>query len=291
MSNTANEKSGIQHASIPAETTPEDGELMARVSRGDEQAMAKIFDRYAKTVYAVALRITRDPAQAEDTLQEVFLEIWRNPIVFTQVKGSLGGRLAVLSRTRSIDALRRKTPGELMEMPADDSTAEAMTDTQIRRSAKLFLPDAPPSPESSVDDRLARLESRSAEFLSKAGFQLLSPFADRHGAWECRFVRPRDQTIHLISLACETLAVANVPFQVWAGVTIRSDAPRQHQLTERILAGTVTVRRRAESSSRLEDVLDAAVKATENLQGRLVTQEVVAAPRGWTASPRKPSFA
>jgi RNA polymerase sigma-70 factor (ECF subfamily) len=77
--------------------------------------MSSLFDRYSKVVYSVALRVLRDPASAEDVLQEVFMQIWRNPEGFVATRGSLGGWLAVVSRNRSIDALRRKRPTESVD--------------------------------------------------------------------------------------------------------------------------------------------------------------------------------
>ena len=93
----------------------EDGELLTRVLRGDEGAMAVLFDRYSKIVYSVALRVLRDTASAEDVMQEIFMQIWRNPSSFVSTKGSLGGWLAVVARNRSIDMLRRKRPSEQVE--------------------------------------------------------------------------------------------------------------------------------------------------------------------------------
>ena len=93
----------------------EDAALLARVQRGDEQAMAMLFDRYSKIVYSVALRVLRDAATAEDILQEIFMQIWRNPGGFVATRGSLGGWLAVVARNRSIDVLRRKKPTEQVE--------------------------------------------------------------------------------------------------------------------------------------------------------------------------------
>ena len=93
----------------------DDAALLAQVQRGDEASMAALFDRYSKVVYSVALRVLRDPAAAEDVLQEVFMQIWRNPDSFVATRGSLGGWLAVVSRNRSIDALRRKRPMEQVD--------------------------------------------------------------------------------------------------------------------------------------------------------------------------------
>jgi RNA polymerase sigma-70 factor (ECF subfamily) len=99
----------------PPPSSEDDAGLLLLVQRGDEQAMATLFDRYSKVVYSVALRVLRDPASAEDVLQEIFMQIWRNPDSFVATRGSLGGWLAVVSRNRSIDALRRKRPMESVD--------------------------------------------------------------------------------------------------------------------------------------------------------------------------------
>lgn len=95
---------------MPPPSQLDDAALLALVQRGDEGAMASLFDRYSKVVYSVALRVLRDPASAEDVLQEIFMQVWRNPESFVATRGSLGGWLAVVSRNRSIDALRRRKP-------------------------------------------------------------------------------------------------------------------------------------------------------------------------------------
>lgn len=92
-----------------------EADLLAKVQRGDELAMAALYDRYSKIVYSVALRVLRDPAAAEDVLQEVFMQMWRSPGKFVAARGSLGGWLAVVARNRSIDRLRRKRPTEQVE--------------------------------------------------------------------------------------------------------------------------------------------------------------------------------
>jgi RNA polymerase sigma-70 factor (ECF subfamily) len=102
-------------ANSPPSPAQDDAALLAQVQRGDETAMASLFDRYSKIVYSVALRVLRDPASAEDVLQEVFMQIWRNPNSFIATRGSLGGWLAVVARNRSIDALRRKRPSDPVE--------------------------------------------------------------------------------------------------------------------------------------------------------------------------------
>jgi RNA polymerase sigma-70 factor, ECF subfamily len=99
----------------PPPSGQDDAVLLSLVQRGDEGAMAALFDRYSKVVYSVALRVLRDPSSAEDVLQEIFMQIWRSPDGFVATRGSLGGWLAVVSRNRAIDALRRKRPSESVD--------------------------------------------------------------------------------------------------------------------------------------------------------------------------------
>ncbi len=93
----------------------EDASLLDRVRRGDEAAMATLYDRYSKIVYSVSLRVLREPASAEDVLQEIFMQVWRSPGSFLETKGSLGGWLSVVARNRSIDTLRRRRPTDQVE--------------------------------------------------------------------------------------------------------------------------------------------------------------------------------
>jgi RNA polymerase sigma-70 factor, ECF subfamily len=85
-----------------------DATLVSAIRAGDEQAMAQLYDRCAPVVYSVALRILRDTAAAEDILQDVFMQLWRNPDAFDASRGSLPGWLAVIARNRAIDSLRKR---------------------------------------------------------------------------------------------------------------------------------------------------------------------------------------
>jgi RNA polymerase sigma-70 factor (ECF subfamily) len=139
--------SDINGPTIVARPTPEDdADLLTRVQHGDERAMAALFDRYSKIVYSVALRVLRDTASAEDVMQEIFMQIWRNPNSFVSAKGSLGGWLSVVARNRSIDTLRRRRPSEQVEdMNLASSTnladeAERSLLMERARAAVLLLP-------------------------------------------------------------------------------------------------------------------------------------------------------
>ena len=88
----------------------DDMRLVARMRTGDQQALAELYDRYSSVVYGVALRILQDTGAAEDLLQEVFLQLWRRPDAFDSSRGSLTAWLAVITRHRSIDRLRKRRP-------------------------------------------------------------------------------------------------------------------------------------------------------------------------------------
>lgn len=128
---------------MPPPSVEDDASLLTQVQRGDEAAMAALFDRYSKVVYSVALRVLRDPASAEDVLQEIFMQIWRSPGGFIATRGSLGGWLAVVSRNRSIDALRRKRPSESVDDLSLASpynlSEEAERNVMIGRAREIIL--------------------------------------------------------------------------------------------------------------------------------------------------------
>jgi len=84
--------------------------LVAAIRAGDEQAMAALYDRYSGVVYSVALRVLGDTGKAEDILQEVFMQLWRNPSAFDASRGNLAPWLAVIARNRAIDSLRKRRP-------------------------------------------------------------------------------------------------------------------------------------------------------------------------------------
>jgi len=84
--------------------------LVSAIRSGDEQAMGQLYERYSPIVYSVALRVLGDTGAAEDVLQDVFMQLWRSPDVFDATRGSMPGWLAVVTRNRAIDSLRKRRP-------------------------------------------------------------------------------------------------------------------------------------------------------------------------------------
>jgi RNA polymerase sigma-70 factor (ECF subfamily) len=123
-----------------------DSMLISRIRTGDEDALAALHDRYASVVYSVALRVLGDTTQAEDILQEIFIQLWRNPQRFDANRGSLGAWLAVIARHRAIDQLRRRRPETDVEdvIISVDTRLEQTTDRNMAiakvRAAVEHLP-------------------------------------------------------------------------------------------------------------------------------------------------------
>jgi len=68
---------------LPAmEAAPSDVQLVVRCANGDEGALAELYDLFGRAAYALALRIVRDASQAEDVVQEAFLDLWRGAARF-----------------------------------------------------------------------------------------------------------------------------------------------------------------------------------------------------------------
>ena len=95
-----------------ADTTavPSDGVLVSAIASGDESAMGQLYDRYSAVVYSIALRVLGDAGMAEDLLQEIFIQLWRNPRAFDSDRGALAPWLVAVTRNRAIDWLRKRRP-------------------------------------------------------------------------------------------------------------------------------------------------------------------------------------
>jgi RNA polymerase sigma-70 factor (ECF subfamily) len=86
----------------------EDLRLMEGVKRGDSESLARLYDRHVSVVFALCVRVLRDSTEAEDTVQDVFWEIWRRADRYEPARGAPRAYLMNLARSRALDRVRRK---------------------------------------------------------------------------------------------------------------------------------------------------------------------------------------
>jgi RNA polymerase sigma factor (sigma-70 family) len=101
-----------------------DEALVALVARGDEDALAELYDRVGRIAYGLALRIVRDERHAEDAVQEAFLQVWRSAATFRPERAKASTWVLTLVHRRAVDLVRREERRQADPL-TDDSAAVA----------------------------------------------------------------------------------------------------------------------------------------------------------------------
>ncbi len=102
--------------------------LLARAGLGDRAAFATLYERTSSHLLGVVLRIQRDRAQAEDILQEVYVNVWRAAQSFDAAQSQPLTWLSSIARNRAIDSLRRTQTQPQFRSTITSSTDEEETD-------------------------------------------------------------------------------------------------------------------------------------------------------------------
>jgi RNA polymerase sigma-70 factor (ECF subfamily) len=85
-----------------------DQEMIARIGRRDQSAFSALYDRLSGPLYSLTVKMLGDPAEAQDALQEVFLQIWSRARTYDPDKSSVFSWAVLLTRSRAIDRLRAR---------------------------------------------------------------------------------------------------------------------------------------------------------------------------------------
>jgi RNA polymerase sigma-70 factor, ECF subfamily len=145
-----------------------DESLLNRVAEKDQKAMTSLFDRYGGLVYSVGMRVLKDSKGAEDLLQDVFFQLWRNPKSFLPSRGSLGAWLLVVTRNRAIDVLRRRRPMDSVDdypISSGENIASKVEQGAMMQKVRSVLTSLPPEQRNAVE--LAYFEGLSQTEISE----------------------------------------------------------------------------------------------------------------------------
>lgn len=99
--------------------------LLERLAAGtDQSALSELYDRYQAAMYGLAMRITNDPALAQDAVQEAFVGVWRNAGRYSVGKASVRTWMLSITHHRAIDIVRRRRP--TVQLPETETVDESL---------------------------------------------------------------------------------------------------------------------------------------------------------------------
>lgn len=126
-----------------------DREMLAQAAGGDQAAFAKLYDRLSGPLYSLAVRMLSDANEAQDAIQEVFIQIWRRAAKYDPTQSSVFSWAMLMTRSRIIDRLRARgrrlrvvasstdDTNETAATAADASVAESAADTADRNEEAM----------------------------------------------------------------------------------------------------------------------------------------------------------
>lgn len=131
------------------DTSPE--ALLEAVARGDRRALQALYERFGPKLWSIALRVLKDPREAEDVLQETFVDVWRIATRYDPARAAVERWLTTMVRTRAIDRLRNRAVREhavdglghepLARVATPEQELAAARDATRLRDALATLPD------------------------------------------------------------------------------------------------------------------------------------------------------
>ena len=140
----------------PEQAQISDVVLLKAVANKDQAALAQIYDRYRAILFGLMMRILKNREEAEDVLQEVFIQVWRRAADFDETRGRPFTWLVTLARSRAIDRLRSLASRERVAIAGSRDESEQVSDAAsdaflaeqrgLVNSALAQLPDEQKSP-------------------------------------------------------------------------------------------------------------------------------------------------
>jgi len=144
----------------------EDLALLQRVQSGDEAALAEMYDRYTPLLYPLALRILRSPADAEDAIQDAWMQVWKRSATYDRQRGTVGAWLVTVARTRALDRWRSMASRSRAEGAVDPEPTTPQVDPAANAASGQI--------GTRVRDALSQLQPQQRQVLEIAYFEGLS---------------------------------------------------------------------------------------------------------------------
>jgi RNA polymerase sigma-70 factor, ECF subfamily len=165
---------GIEGNTLGADSLNSPAYLIRQTANQDRAAFSQLYDRFSCLVYTLAMRMLRMPSDAEDLLQEVFVQVWHQANRYSEERGSPEAWIINIARSRAIDKLRARRRMEksfvLTDDPARAESTENVESSAAESETKLAMNSA-----------LANLPEAQRRVLALAYFEGLSQteIADR----------------------------------------------------------------------------------------------------------------
>jgi RNA polymerase sigma-70 factor, ECF subfamily len=144
-------------------TSSIDPALLASIVKGDEQAFSQLYDHSSTLLYTLAFRILGNREDADELLQDVYLEVWRKVARYDIGRGTPIAWLITLTRSRAIDRARARTVrARNATVPLDDAVSSRMADrgpspyeTQADQELRIAVGNAitslPPAQQQAIE--------------------------------------------------------------------------------------------------------------------------------------------
>jgi RNA polymerase sigma-70 factor (ECF subfamily) len=127
-----------------------DLQCVRRLEARDERALEELYDRYTPLLYPLALRILRSAPDAEEALQQSWLQVWRKPAAYDPRRGGVAAWLVTIARSRALDlrrslAARRRAEDKVeTETVAPDDPTAPVARRQVSERVRKALAELPP---------------------------------------------------------------------------------------------------------------------------------------------------
>src|SRR5437870_4803907 len=191
--------------------SPSDRALVERMTAGDDRALGELYDRHGATLYALAVAIARERADAEEIVADALGQAWRTASQFDPGRGSVGAWLATITRSRALDLVRARgrraralarAAGESGEGLAECVACRADVQAFREAAAALALAAPPAAPPPGLRERVLRearrgrpLAGRRAAWPWLAAAAVVVAVAAGYGYWRERTARDEMSTV------------------------------------------------------------------------------------------------